>query len=396
MNIIDEGIRNKEKFIQEAGIDKKSLEEAIKLVLEKVDSKLEDFSYKFPFIGSENLVYSPVNNVYWTSSFWTGMLWLAYEVTNDKKYRDVAEIHLKSFKDRIDMKTNTDTQDLGFLYTLSCVAAYRLTGNLEAKEIALKAADCLLEKCNSNTEFYDVKEILNGTEEKKNSYLIIDCLMNLPLLYWAAEVTGDKKYKDKADKHVFEILKHNIRKEGSNFRSCCKDFYTGVALYGNANPGYSENSCWARGQAWAMYGLVINYTYTGNQILIELCKKLTNYFINRLPEDFISYWDLIFTDGDEERDSSAATIALCAMLELNKNLPITDEYRSIYGNVALNMLNSLMTNYTTADYPESNGVITHGVAHKPSEFLIDECTIFGDYFYFEALVRATRVWRRYW
>jgi unsaturated chondroitin disaccharide hydrolase len=123
---------------------------------------------------------------------------------------------------------------------------------------------------------------------------------------------------------------------------------------------------------------------------------LTNYFINRLPEDFISYWDLIFTDGDEERDSSAATIALCAMLELNKNLPITDEYRSIYGNVALNMLNSLMTNYTTADYPESNGVITHGVAHKPSEFLIDECTIFGDYFYFEALVRATRVWRRYW
>jgi unsaturated chondroitin disaccharide hydrolase len=392
--IIDEGVKDLEEYRSKESINKEFIAEEIKYILKKIDENLETFTYKFPPPSSKNNVYEPTENTQWTSSFWTGMLWLAYEVTGDEKYRKVAEIQLKSFKERIEKRQHTDNHDLGFLYTLSCVAAYRLTGNEEAKQTALEAAELLANR------YFDKAGIIQAWGDLKNpeqrGRMIIDCCMNLPLLYWASEVTGDKKFYEMADSHANQAAKYIVREDASTFHTYYMDVETGEPRYGTTHQGYADDSCWSRGQAWGIYGFPLSYVYTGNWELIELSKKLTNYFLNRLPEDKVCYWDLCFTEGDEERDSSAAAIAVCGMLEIAKKLPLTDELREVYENAAIKITKSLAENYTTKACPESNGILLHAVYGKPQKNGIDECCIWGDYYYFEALVRLSKDWRMYW
>jgi unsaturated chondroitin disaccharide hydrolase len=122
---------------------------------------------------------------------------------------------------------------------------------------------------------------------------------------------------------------------------------------------------------------------------------LANYFLNRLPEDTICYWDLRFTAGPEERDSSAAAIAVCGLLELAKQLPLTDPCRCYYENAALRMAYSLNGHYTTRGVA-SNGILLHAVYCKPANEGMDECNIWGDYFFLEALTRLALNWKLYW
>lgn len=124
---------------------------------------------------------------------------------------------------------------------------------------------------------------------------------------------------------------------------------------------------------------------------------MANYFLNRIPDDLVPYWDLVFTEGDDqERDSSAAAIAACGMIELAKHLPLTDPSRRLYENASLHLLKSLTENFSAASAPESNGVLLHATYNKPRGMGVDECNIWGDYFYFEALVRLLKDWKPYW
>ncbi|MCX7708424.1 MAG: glycoside hydrolase family 88 protein [Clostridia bacterium] len=393
-NIVDEGIRYPQKYSISPKITREYCERAIQFILNKIDQNLETFTYKFPAPASINNVYPAIDNTDWTSSFWTGMLWLAYEISGDDKYRKIAEIQLADYKKRIEVKICTDTHDLGFLYTLSCVAAYKLTGNEEARNTALKAADLLM------TRYFEKAGIIQAwgdlNDPGNRGRMIIDCCMNLPLLYWATEMTGDGKYYNAAWNHVNQAAKYIVREDASSFHTYYMDVETGEPRFGKTAQGYSDNSCWTRGQAWGIYGLVLSYVYTGDWKLIELNKKITNYFLNRLPEDYICYWDLIFTEGNEERDSSGAAIAACGILEMAKHLPLTDPYREVYQNASLNIIQSLSENYTSASCPESNGLLLHAVYAKPDGKGIDECNIWGDYFYFEALVRLVKDWKLYW
>lgn len=226
--------------------------------------------------------------------------------------------------------------------------------------------------------------------------MIIDCCMNLPLLYWATEVTGDRRYYEAAHNHVSKAAKYIVREDASTFHTYYMDTETGEAKYGATHQGYSDNSCWSRGQAWSVYGFPLSYIYTGEQELLNIATKTTNYFLNRLPEDYVAYWDLVFIEGTEERDSSAAAIAACGLLELSKNLPLTNEYKKFYENAALKIVKSLAESYTTKNFKESNGILLHAVYSKPHARGVDECNIWGDYFYFEALVRLMKSWNLYW
>ncbi len=123
---------------------------------------------------------------------------------------------------------------------------------------------------------------------------------------------------------------------------------------------------------------------------------MANYFLNRLPQDCICCWDLIFTGGTQERDSSAAAIAACGLLELSKHLPLEDIMKKIYENAAVNIVKSLAEGYTSITDPKSNGILLHAVYSKPDGKGVDECNIWGDYFYFEALVRLMKEWKTYW
>lgn len=392
--ICNEGIKNIEKYSNPPVLTKEHCEEAIAFILEKIDQNLDTFTYKYPAPASVNNVYQPVDNVDWTSSFWTGMLWLAYEISGDDKYRKVAEIQLESYKKRVEERIETGTHDLGFLYTLSSVAAFKLTKSELARDIGIKAADLLMER------YFEKAGIIqawgNPDDPENGGRMIIDCCMNLPLLYWASEITGDKKYNMAACSHIKQAEKYIIREDASSYHTYFMDIYTGEPKYGKTVQGYSDNSCWARGQAWGIYGFSLSYKYNRDFNLIDLAKKVTNYFINRLPEDHVAYWDLIFTSGPEERDSSSAAIAACGLLELSKNLPLTDSDKRIYENVAMHIVKSLSESYTSKCCKESNGVLLHAVYAKPHNKGIDECNIWGDYYYFEALVRLVKDWKSYW
>ncbi len=393
-NIRDEGIKNPQQYAEIFTPTQEFCDTAIQYVLKKIDQSLDLFIDKFPAPASENLVYPTIENIEWTTAFWTGMLWLAYEVTGDNKYRAVAERNLESFTARIEHKQRVDHHDLGFLYTLSSVSAYKLTGNEQAKHAALQAADHLI------TRYFDKAGIIQAWGDLSNpeqrGRMIVDCLMNLPLLYWAAQVTGNRKYHDIAQTHAQQTVRHIVREDASTFHTFYMDVETGAPKYGKTQQGYSDDSCWARGQAWAIYGFPLSYRYLKEWELIELAQKVANYFLNRLPEDMIAYWDLVFTEGDEERDSSSASIAACGLLELAKYLPLTNPYRHTYEQAAIAMVRSLAKDYTTVEHPESNGILMHAVYSKRRNRGVDECCIWGDYYYFEALIRLRQDWQMYW
>jgi Glycosyl Hydrolase Family 88. len=376
-------------------LDPAFIERSIRFVLDKIDANLATFTHQFPAAASRDLVYPATENKDWTTSFWTGMLWLAYEVTGDAKYREAAEIQVKSFTKRAETRFETDTHDLGFLYSLSCVAAYKLTGSEEAKATALLAAELLMERYVEQAGILQAWGDMNDPEQQGR--MIIDCNMNLPLLYWASEQTGDPKYAQAAKNHVKQAANYIVRDDASTYHTYYMDVVTGEPRFGQTHQGYDDNSCWARGQAWGIYGFPLSYTYTQDNELLTLTKKLSHYFLNRLPKDGISYWDLIFVYGNEqERDSSAAAITACGLLELYKHLDAGDWDRGMYRQAAWQIVKALSVSYTTAGEPHSNGVLKHGVYNKPRKMGIDECVIWGDYYYFEALVRLSRDWKSYW
>ncbi|WP_409345633.1 glycoside hydrolase family 88 protein [Paenibacillus sp. MBLB4367] len=394
MRVNDEGIRNRSKIAEPPVWTAADCEKAIRYVLSQIDRNLETFETAFPAPASTRNVYKAIGNTEWTSSFWTGMLWLAYEATGDEKYRRTAEVQLESYAKRAKERIGTETHDLGFLYTLSCVAAYKLTGNMEAKAVALQAADLLIER------YYDKAGIIqawgNLSNPSQRGRMIVDCCMNLPLLYWATQMTGSPAYHRIADSHVRQSERYLIREDASTYHTFYMDVESGLPKFGKTQQGYSDDSCWSRGQSWAMYGLPLSYRYTGNAELLDSAQKVTNYFLNRLPDDYVCYWDLVFTEGNEERDSSAAAIAACALLELAGHLPLTNGNKRLYENAALHILQSLSSSYTTRSVPESNGILLHGVYGKPLNHGVDECCIWGDYYYFEALVRVMKDWKPYW
>ncbi|MFT3783312.1 MAG: glycoside hydrolase family 88 protein [Nibricoccus sp.] len=375
-------------------VTRATAEESIRFVLSKIDANLPLFTEKFPSPVGKNNVYTPIPNNYWTTSFWTGMVWLAYEVTKDPKYRQVAELHMKSFGERLARRVETDTHDLGFLYTLSCVAGFKLTADRQAKATAIAAADLLM------TRYFEKAGIIqawgNLDDPRERGRMIIDCCMNLPLLYWASAITGNRRYKEAAYRHAQQSARYLVRSDSSTYHTFYMDTATGEPRFGKTSQGYSDHSCWSRGQAWGVYGFALSYVYTGDVTFLTEAKRLANYFLERLPEDTICYWDLVFTSGKEERDASAAAIISCGLLELIKHLPTNDTDRGRYENAAHTMLTSLSENYTSRDLPHSNAVLLHSVYAKGNGLGIDECCIWGDYFYFEALVRITRDWQLYW
>lgn len=372
---------------------KEVLQSALNDALKKIDKLWEDVHGNFASHASVNGVYEEVQNygtAGWNTGFWTGMLWLAYEATGDKKYLDRALSHIPSFYKRIDDKVGVNHHDMGFLYVPSCVAAYKLTGNIEARDAAIKAADHLLTRYIEKGGY--IQAWGNVGDQPR---LIIDCMNNIPLLYWAHEETGNSDYYTKAYSHALATINNIVRDDASTHHT----FYfneDGTPDRGETAQGAGDDSCWARGQAWIISGLPLSYKYTKDNNMPELFEKVTNYFLNRLPEDYVPYWDLDFGDGSGElRDSSAAAIAVCGILEM---LPhISDEkLKEVYEGAVDKIMYSLYTNYSTKDIPESNGLLLHAVYSIPHNLGVDECNIWGCYYYMEALCRMMKCSKAYW
>jgi len=373
------------------------IKDALKTAIAATREIVPVFGNKFKLANSENNFYVPGENKCWTSGFHTGLYWLAWEQTKDDVFKEAALKHVESFYNRIVNNIVVDHHDMGFLYSLSCVAAWRLFGDETAKKAAIMAADKLASRFHKKGQFLQAWGELGAPD---NYRLIIDCLMNLPLLYWAADVTGNKTYAEIADAHTATSLNNLVRDDYSTYHTFFFDMETGAPLKGVTMQGYKDSSPWARGQAWGVYGLALSYHYTKDPKCIDLFYKVTDFFIEHSPADMISYWDLCFGDGDgEPRDSSAAAIAACGMLEMAKHLP--QDKAEYYTGVAKQIAGSLARDYVPKP-GESNGLILHGVYNKKSPYNptidigVDECTTWGDYFWVELLVRLSGEWGMYW
>lgn len=389
-----EDILKKEQFLSAIQLNKQEVTNALDECIKQIDLNMDFFKDKFPYSATTNAMYPIIENIEWTDGFWTGMLWLAYEYTEDEKYRKLATRNVESFLHRIEHRVELDHHDLGFLYSLSCVSGYKLTENELAKKAALLAADKLIERWQEKGEFLQAWGPLDSKEHYR---FIIDCMLNIPLLYWASEISKNPKYEEIAKKHFETSCKYVIRDDASAFHTFYMNPETGGPDHGATRQGFNDESAWARGQAWGIYGIPLNIRYTKQSEYIDLYKGMTNYFLNRLPEDTICYWDLIFTDKDQQsRDSSAAAIAVCGMLEMDKQLHQSDEDRKIYQGASASILRSLMQNYTNKQHEPGNPILYHGVYSWHSGKGVDEGNIWGDYFYMEALIRYMKDWKPYW
>jgi unsaturated chondroitin disaccharide hydrolase len=380
-------------------MEKDMIDAAIENALGILYSDLKDFTEKFQGSNSLGGFYPQTENVEWTTGFLTGEYWLAYELTSDEAFKKSALVQVDSFLDRIEKKIDVANHDMGFLYTPSCVAAYKLTKSETAKKAALLAADNLIARFQEKGQFIQAWGELGS---KDNYRLIIDCLLNLPLLYWATEVTGNEIYADIAKRHTKTSLANLLRKDNSTYHTHFFATETGLPTVGVTHQGYRDGSAWARGQAWGVYGTALAYRFTEDPSCIDSFKKVTDFFLAHLPKDSVPYWDLSFDDGSTEpKDSSAASIAVCGILEMLPYLEAVDAKK--YKEAADSMLASLIENYAVKDTTQSNGLLLHGVYAKSSPYNpirkdrgVDECTTWGDYFYLEALTRSKLDWHPYW
>jgi unsaturated chondroitin disaccharide hydrolase len=331
----------------------------------------------------------------WTTSFWPGMQWVAWEATGEDVFRDAALKHAADFARRVDAGEDLDTHDLGFLYTLASVAPWRLLGDETSREAALAAASHLM------TRFLEPAGVVQAwgdlTDPRQRGRTIIDSLMNMPLLTWAAEQSGDERYADAVRRHVEQLREHILREDDSTFHTFYWDVETGEALRGATEQGAFDDSCWARGQAWGIYGFALNHAAVGDPRLLEASWRCAEYFLAHLPADDVPYWDLVYTDGSSApRDSSAAAIAVCGLLELARIEP--DPERASRAEAAAHrILAALVDLYTPQPADSSDALLLHGVYDLPKDNGVDEGTLWGDYFYIEALMRVVRPgWRPYW
>lgn len=389
-----EPINRKAEYEAAGFLTREEVTAAMDRVADQVRCNMEYFGTRFPSSATRNQIYGVIDNIEWTDGFWTGLLWLCYEYTGDDAFKNLALKNVDSFLNRVEKRIELDHHDLGFLYSLSCVAGYKLTGSAEGRKAGLLAADKLMERFQEKGGFIQAWGELGARD---NYRLIIDCLLNIPLLHWAFLETGNPVYRNAAMRHYEAACNNVIRDDASAYHTFYFDPETGEPLKGVTRQGYSDDSAWARGQAWGIYGIPLNYRYVKDDSAFNLFKGMTNYFLNRLPEDEVCYWDLIFTDGsNQSRDSSAAAIGVCGIHEMLKYLPEVESDKNTYRHAMHCILRSLMERYTAPEIKPGNPVLLHGVYSWHSGKGVDEGNIWGDYYYMEALMRFYKDWNLYW
>ncbi|MBK1879371.1 glycoside hydrolase family 88 protein [Pelagicoccus mobilis] len=351
-----------------------ALESSLNIIRNNVDHYFDRFQHV-----SEDGVYPKEENKLWTMGFYPGQLYLAHIVTKDDYFISKRQEILNSFKERCE-SGHMDTHDIGFLYEMTAYYDYKATGDEESKKLFLAAADKLMDRYNEKGGYIQAWGPMEANAEKTR--IIIDCMMNLPTLYLATELTGDPKYKDAAISHANISSKTLIRKDGSSYHTYWMDVQSGEPIEGRTHQGFKDESTWARGQAWAVYGFYKSYTFTQNPHFLDIAMKCADVFLANLPENDINYWDFSFTDKTPDiRDSSATSIAISGLLRLAK--VVKGEKAETYHKAGVELLHILAERYQNTEAQVGAGILEEGMYHR-----IDGArayTSWGDYYYVEAL-----------
>ena len=321
----------------------------------------------------------------WCSGFWPGILWYDYENTRDEAMMREAILFTEAL-DPIASEPAFD-HDLGFIMFCSYGNAYRLTGNKHYRSIILQSADSLATLYNPK-----VGTILSwprNVEMLGGHNTIMDNMINLEMLFWAAKNGGSHRLYDIAVKHAETTMMHHFRPDYTCYHVAVYNPDTGEFLKGMTHQGYSDNSTWARGQAWAIYGYTMVYRETKDLKFLNFAAQVADAYLKRLPEDRIPYWD--FDDPAiprAPRDASAAAVVASALLELQGYFE--DNRKDRYMSEAVKMLSSLSSEaYQSRDKRPS--LLDHSTGHHPAGAEIDASIIYADYYYLEALLRLKKL-----
>lgn len=315
----------------------------------------------------------------WKSGFWPGILWYAYEYSNDEKIKEQAERFSEALYPIADR--NPSNHDLGFQIYCSLGNGYRITKNQEYKDIMLRVADSLA------TLYNPIVGTINSWPQMRQwpHNTIIDNMINLELLFWAAKNGGDKKLYDIAFRHAEVTMNNQFREDFSTYHVIVYDTITGEKIAGKTHQGYADETMWARGQAWAVYGFTMAYRETKDKRFLETAVRSVDLFLENLPEDYVPYWDFNAPNiPDEVKDASASAIVASALLELQEYVePLKSKS---YNKAARNILSSLSSEiYQSREV--NNAFLLHSTGHKPNDSEVDASIIYADYYYIEALMR---------
>ena len=320
----------------------------------------------------------------WCSGFWPGILWMDYGYTKDERVRKAAE----GYTEALSFLANQPAydHDLGFLVINSFLKGYEQTHSEEYKRIALACADTLATLFNDK-----VGTILSWPRHVKDfggHNTIMDNMINLELLFWAAENGGSQRLRDIAISHADTTMRYHFRPDGSCYHVAIYDTLTGDFIKGVTHQGYADSSMWARGQSWAIYGYTTVYRYTKEQRFLDFAQKVTDIYLKRLHEtsnDWIPIWDMDDPRGQQApKDASAACVVASALLELCQY--VDAEKGKEYRTAAECMLRDLASDiYLSRE--RNVAFLMHSTGHHPAGTEIDASIIYADYYYIEALLR---------
>jgi unsaturated chondroitin disaccharide hydrolase len=311
----------------------------------------------------------------WTAGYFAGMLWFMYGHTKDPVWRERARRWTEpigAFREK--------AENLGVMFMPSFTAGYRLTGDDSYRQRSLEAAESLARRYLPEGKYI---------RYEAPGFLIIDDMIDLSLLYWAAQQTGQQRYAEIATNHTLATLNATVKADGRSLQAVELDPKTGKKIADRPRQGITATSCWSRGQAWAIYSLAEIYGYTRDERFRRTAEEMADWWIDRVPPDYVPYWDFDLPQiAGEPRDSSAAALTAGGLWELAKvakEKNRADRYRA----VAVATLDSLTKHYLAAGDPhEDPRILIHATLSKPEHRGIDESLITGDYYYLELLLKV--------
>lgn len=330
-----------------------------------------------------SIVYVPIDD--WTSGFFPGSIWLLYELTQDSKWKTLAE---KYTEDLDSVKYLKWHHDIGFMIGCSYLNGYRLAQKSDYKEVIVEAARSL------SIRFRPAAGVIQSWDSDKGWQaqrgwkcpVIIDNMMNLELLFEATRLSGDSSFYQIAVKHADTTMKHAFRPDYSTYHVVDYDPETGEVRKRQTAQGYADESAWARGQAWAIYGYTLCYRYTGDERYLDQAQHIDKFIFNHpnLPADLVPYWDFNAPDIPKApRDVSAASCTAAALYEMHTYLPDAG-----YKAKADKIMESLSSPAYTAKVGENgNFILMHSVGSIPHGAEIDVPLNYADYYFLEALIR---------
>lgn len=309
---------------------------------------------------------------WWTNGFWPAQMWAMYRITGEEMYKAEAQ-HAEEMLDGAFQDFDHLHHDVGFMWLISSGADFRMTGNDQSRKRTLAAANLLAGRFNP-------AGFIRAWNDDHVGWAIIDCMMNLNLLYWASDFTGDPRFRKIAMIHADTAMKHFVREDGSCNHIVVFDPETGEALETPAGQGYASGSSWSRGQAWAVYGFLLSYLHSGKQEYLKTSEKVADYFISQVQQDWIPRCDFRQPENDDLKDACAGTIAACGLLELAR---ATEEKR--YFDAGVSILKAL--NDHCADWTENSpAVLTQctGSYHGSDHHIAMN---YADFFFTEAIMK---------